>query len=56
MSSVTDHITQDIGSIAEGIKEIATSVEQTSQTASDIRKLGKDLNIAIGIHKAIKEE
>lgn len=56
MSSVTDHITQDIGSIAEGIKEITITVEQTAKTASDIKKLGKDLNIAIGIHKAKKEE
>ncbi len=52
MSSVTDHITQDIGSIAEGIKEITITVEQTAKAAADIEKLGKDLNIAIGIHKA----
>ncbi|MEN2995179.1 MAG: methyl-accepting chemotaxis protein, partial [Thermodesulfovibrio sp.] len=56
MSSVTDHITQDIGKIAEVTKEITNTVEKTAKTAFDIRKLGKDLNVAIGIHKAKKEE
>ncbi|GAB6183565.1 methyl-accepting chemotaxis protein [Thermodesulfovibrio hydrogeniphilus] len=48
MSSVTDHITQDIGSIAEGSKEISLAVDQSAQTASDIARLGGELNSAIG--------
>jgi methyl-accepting chemotaxis protein len=48
MSSVTDHITQDIGSIAEGSKEISLAVEQSAQTASDIARLGGELQTAIG--------
>lgn len=51
MSSVTDHITQDISSIAEGSKEISRAVEQTSQTANDIARLGIELNSAIGKFK-----
>jgi methyl-accepting chemotaxis protein len=47
MSSVTDHITQDIGSIAEGSKEISLAVDQSAQTASDIARLGGELKIAI---------
>lgn len=48
MSSVTDHITQDIGSIAEGSKEISLAVDQSAQTASDIARLGGELQTAIG--------
>ena len=48
MSSVTDHITQDIGTIAEGSKEISLAVDQSAQTASDIARLGGELNTAIG--------
>jgi len=51
MSSVTDHITQDIGSIAEGSKEISLAVDQSAQTASDIARLGGELNTAIGRFK-----
>ncbi len=51
MSSVTDHITQDIGSIAEGSKEISLAVDQSAQTASDIARLGSELNTAIGRFK-----
>ncbi|MGB9892683.1 methyl-accepting chemotaxis protein, partial [Thermodesulfovibrio yellowstonii] len=47
MSSVTDHITQDIGSIAEGSKEISLAVDQSAQTASDIARLGGELKTAI---------
>jgi len=51
MSSVTDHITQDIGSIAEGSKEISLAVDQSAQTASDIARLGGELKTAIGRFK-----
>jgi methyl-accepting chemotaxis protein len=51
MSSVTDHITQDIGSIAEGSKQISLAVDQSAQTASDIARLGGELNTAIGRFK-----
>jgi len=51
MSSVTDHITQDIGGIAEGSKEISVAVDQSAQTASDIARLGGELNAAIGRFK-----
>jgi methyl-accepting chemotaxis protein len=51
MSSVTDHITQDIGSIAESSKEISLAVDQSAQTASDIARLGGELNTAIGRFK-----
>ncbi|MGC9045658.1 MAG: methyl-accepting chemotaxis protein, partial [Thermodesulfovibrio sp.] len=51
MSSVTDHITQDIGSIAEGSKEISLAVDQSAQTATALARLGAELNTAIGRFK-----
>ncbi len=55
MSSVMEDVTQDIGSISKGIKDIYHSVEQNIQIANDIEKLSKDLDNAIGIHRAKKE-
>ncbi|MCX8027317.1 MAG: methyl-accepting chemotaxis protein [Thermodesulfovibrionales bacterium] len=48
MSAVTEHITQDISSIAEGSKEISRAVEQSAETASEIAKLGANLQTEIG--------
>jgi len=51
MSSVTENITQDIGTIANGSKEIFLAVEQSAQTASDVAKSGVELKSAIEAFK-----
>ncbi|MCX8028051.1 MAG: methyl-accepting chemotaxis protein [Thermodesulfovibrionales bacterium] len=48
MSSVTDHIAQDISDIAEGSKRINSAVKQSAQTSGDIARLGEELHSAIG--------